>query len=263
MNRNKNFGSAPLHPTAGFGDYVEGKAEPRYWHGGAPGLSAGDRLTSAHTPPDLQALYRKLGAPTGVYFSTDREFARGWAACAPQNRRQPKGAGALYEVRPLGGVLPDPDFPGHSWFASTAEIVRVVDPLVQMDLFSARAAVCGALLFEDGSPMYSSDGTLRLVGPHASWVTKELLEALGPWPLWDDVMHVLDGIDGVRRFSTGVRRYEKLADGAPAYSFGGQIRRRRTDPKWVTPGLLSAFGPWPDQELVQAVIGVVAVVRSN
>ena len=104
----------------------------RYWHGGMPGLKVGDRIL----PPCESGTERRLidslpYAPPDdvarddvVYLSTDRNVAKGYAAYYPD--------GALYEVRPVGELEPDPDcnVEGLSWRAPAAEVVSVVDPVV-------------------------------------------------------------------------------------------------------------------------------------
>lgn len=95
-----------------------------YYHGGAPGLTVGQRLL----PPD------QTGAPScseyggaavhrrdRVYVATVFEAALIFAAGHPSQR------GCVYECEPVGALEPDPDcdLPGLSWQCEAARIVRV------------------------------------------------------------------------------------------------------------------------------------------
>lgn len=102
----------------------------RYFHGGVPRLRRGDLLL----PPAVTGTERTLTADVldmggrarrdRVYVSTGREVARVYASLFPD--------GALYEVEPLGELVPDPDcaVAGVSWEVPGARVVRVVDPVV-------------------------------------------------------------------------------------------------------------------------------------
>ncbi|WP_043180288.1 hypothetical protein [Streptomyces sp. NRRL F-5123] len=104
-----------------------------YFHGGIPGLTAGDWIL----PPDqtgttrtLSAIAAEHGGPAYatrtdiVYVTTGRDVARSFAAYYPD--------GALYRVEPDGALEPDPDsgIPGLSWQCPRAQVVAVVDPVV-------------------------------------------------------------------------------------------------------------------------------------
>lgn len=108
----------------------------RYYHGGVPGLRAGDALT----PPDVSGTTRTLsehvpgiaehGTRTDVvYATTDREAARTFAALYPD--------GALYQVDLADEVGPDPDAPGIAVMARSARVRSVVDPVVLLRSRSA------------------------------------------------------------------------------------------------------------------------------
>jgi hypothetical protein len=108
----------------------------RYWHGGAPGLRAGDRIL----PPDttgtaytLIAYARQVAAAAGfdcaqrtdrVYLTTDREDAKVYAFLYPR--------GSLYRVQPDDPLEPDLDctVPGLSWQAPGATVLAVYDACV-------------------------------------------------------------------------------------------------------------------------------------
>jgi len=107
----------------------------RYWHGGAPGLQPGDLITpqtgTAHLVdgcPTCEA--RRAGRqlendpndPSMVYVTTEREYARIYAAGYPR--------GGLYAVEPIGDMTPTTDDPAPSWAVSRARVISVYDRLV-------------------------------------------------------------------------------------------------------------------------------------
>lgn len=118
----------------------------RYFHGGTPGLKVGD-LIEPRQPGDAGHLVdgcptceaRKSGQPlptdnldpSKVYVTTDREYARIYAAGYPN--------GALYVVEPMGDLTPSPD-PVPSWGCSAAFVTGVYDAVVRMTPAQVRRA---------------------------------------------------------------------------------------------------------------------------
>jgi hypothetical protein len=119
----------------------DGTAGVRYWHGGMPGLRRGDVITPTlgadrgHLVdgcPTCEA--RRAGAPQDgdhcrpdrVYVTTDREYARIYAAGYPR--------GALYRVEPDGELEETTGIndPAPSWAATSARVLAVYDPVVTM-----------------------------------------------------------------------------------------------------------------------------------
>lgn len=109
----------------------------RYFHGGAPGLRVGDRIEPQPLGEGRHLLdgcptceARKAGQqlatddldPSKVYVTTDREYARFFAAGYPR--------GALYVVEPVGEMTPSLD-PVPSWGCSAARITGVYDACVR------------------------------------------------------------------------------------------------------------------------------------
>jgi hypothetical protein len=110
----------------------------RYWHGGAPDLKPGD-LLEPRPAEDTRHLHkgcptceaRRAGNqladddndPNMVYVTTDRDYARIYAAGYPR--------GALYVVEPVGELV---DRSGHdpapSWGCAAARVKSVYDPVV-------------------------------------------------------------------------------------------------------------------------------------
>lgn len=108
----------------------------RLFHGGAPGLRPGDLIEpqqgTAHLLdgcPTCEA--RKAGQqldtddndPTLVYVTTDRDYARIYAAGYPR--------GGLYAVEPVGELVDrSAHDPAPSWGCPSARVLSVLDPLV-------------------------------------------------------------------------------------------------------------------------------------
>lgn len=140
-----------------------------YWHGGRRGIAVGDMLRSPYErrrewsaiERRVEAINRRIGYdadrnPKLVYFTTDRELARGWAM-----HLEHEGGGSLYRVRPVppSSLEADPDYAGVGFAARRAEVVEVVEDLVVMDAEDALRATHGKYsLWEDGSPIYDPDG---------------------------------------------------------------------------------------------------------
>lgn len=111
-----------------------------YYHGGPPGLHVGDLIL----PPSETGVpsCSEFGAAAvhrndRVYLCTDINGAYLFAAM------HPSGKGRVYEVEPIGGVEPDPDYngpPGESVQVPRARIVRVI-PLGRQDRDAIRRAV--------------------------------------------------------------------------------------------------------------------------
>lgn len=109
----------------------------RLFHGGAPGLHVGDLIVpdpnrTAHLVdgcPTCEA--RRAGSPlesddndpTRVYVTTDRDYARIYAAGYPD--------GALYRVEVDGDMAPSND-PVPSWGVASARVAGVLDRLVRL-----------------------------------------------------------------------------------------------------------------------------------
>ena len=125
--------------------------------------------------------------PHRVYFSTNREFARGFAGRI-QVRDAQTGIiaqhGSLYEVEPLGEIAPDPDFLGSgvSWSASSARVVAVVEVDVDLDVYAVTERIGPYMTWSDGSPVYSRTGDYLLSPQQISANQHQSrLAALTPW----------------------------------------------------------------------------------
>lgn len=144
----------------------------RYWHGGRAGLKPGTILLGRAEAEieginldqyDMQRGYG-LGvtSPHRVYFTSDREFARGFAARI-QGRDTVTGIvveqGTLYEVEPLGDVERDPDFHGNvSWCAPQARILSVAERNVRLDAYQINERIGPYSGWTDRSPIYTASG---------------------------------------------------------------------------------------------------------
>lgn len=167
-----------------------------YWHGGVAGLEVGTILIGAdeartrgidttryHSATTESAPYD----PGLVYFSSQREFARGFAANTAVRDRLTGviyQRGTLYRVEPVGEVLPDPDFPdcGVAWSAPQARIVAVEEENVALHEFSACKRVAPYMSWKDGSPIYDDHGKY-LLSPEqrAAGYTQAMLADIPPW----------------------------------------------------------------------------------
>lgn len=110
----------------------------RYWHGGAPGLKPGDLVTprsegdTRHLVdgcPTCEAMRSHdrpggLARPDRIYVTTEREYARLYAAGYPR--------GGLYQVEPIGEMedVTGVDDPVPSWAVTSARVLVVYDALV-------------------------------------------------------------------------------------------------------------------------------------
>jgi hypothetical protein len=102
-----------------------------WYHGGIPGLRAGDRIL----PPDETGTDHRLSAhapaeaPHGhrtdvVYLTNSQQAARVYAALYPD--------GALYQVEPETTIEPDPDAPALAAMATSAVVTAVIRPRVAL-----------------------------------------------------------------------------------------------------------------------------------
>lgn len=144
----------------------------RYWRGGRTGLEIGtilipraeaERNGDDMTHYDLQRGYgMNVTDPERVYFSSNREFARGFAGRI-QGGDSDTGIvyqhGALYEVEPLGEIEKDPDFEGGvSWCAPSARIIAVEEVNVRLNPFEVSERLGPFTTWTDGSPVYTQNG---------------------------------------------------------------------------------------------------------
>lgn len=148
-------------------------ARSTYWHGGVPGLKVGtvllSRAEARRTGVDLNADGLRNGQsedvthPERVYFSTEKEFARGFAAMhqiAEHTTGIVYERGTLYEVEPIGPVETDTDFRvgGVSWCAPAARVTAVAEVNVQLSAFEANQRTGPYMTWQDGSPIYTPTG---------------------------------------------------------------------------------------------------------
>lgn len=147
-------------------------SDARFWHGGIAGLVSGTVLLG-RTEAEAQGLdvahYAlqpgyELGVtdPERVYFSSDRELARGFAGRI-NIRDTVTGIvfqhGTLYEVEPLGEIERDPDGTGNvSWCAPRARILAVAEKNVRLNRYEVTERLGPTMTWKDGSPIYSPDG---------------------------------------------------------------------------------------------------------
>jgi hypothetical protein len=167
----------------------------KYYHGGAPELSVGDRIVPRKDHPEWREYpvgyanetMPEFGEYKAVALTTDVEIARAYASqyVRPDAHRVP---GQVYEVRPLGTVAVDPNFV-HSFpemvaCQEGAEIVAVHD-VVDIETnprASVKALAKHLVNIWTGQPLYDEHGFIRLTeGLEAEGFTREDLRRLGPW----------------------------------------------------------------------------------
>ncbi len=116
-----------------------------------------------------------------MYFTTDRELARGWAVT------RVAGGGSVYRVRPVPAddLELDADFVDPVGFsAPRAKIIEVAERTVYMSEDEAKRACClKYVLWVDGSPAYDYDGFFQRRRPIAVQLGKTAADYrfLGPW----------------------------------------------------------------------------------
>lgn len=120
----------------------------------------------------------------GVFVTDSRQFGRAWA-CSYGRRHGAPRRGTLYQVRPEGELVRDPDYlfgTPVSWHCPRAVVVRVVEVDVSMTETEEVRAVAPYAFWTDGSPQYTPDGLLTYHPEHAkTGVTPEMPSQLGPW----------------------------------------------------------------------------------
>lgn len=138
-----------------------------FWHGGAPGYATGQQIVSPARMGGLVANIPKVpgygehpGREDRVYITTDRELARAYAWRAAL---RPEGTGSLYRVTPVGVPDVDPDYEHYaeahlSFQCAVVTVVAVEESPVVMSQTEATAATGRYMTWDDGRPMYDSDG---------------------------------------------------------------------------------------------------------
>lgn len=131
-----------------------------FWHGGIGGLQVGDHLlapvdtnsplTVAGTIPEARA--------DRVYFTTDRELARCFAAIV----FSATGRSAVYRVQPVGTVGVDPDYPACGHHSRRARITAVDEVDVQLTDSERLQRTAAYLTWDDGRSMYDAEGHIQI-----------------------------------------------------------------------------------------------------
>ncbi|GAA1114777.1 hypothetical protein [Arthrobacter flavus] len=168
-----------------------------YYHGGVDSLSVGEIIIPRNK--NLQWSGTKLtwqGVPAEelgdhgdtVSITTDREVAKGYAGeyMSPRGARVP---GRVYEVKPLGEAVVDPDwlwsFPAIARCTEGSEIVAVLDqmPVENNPSVLVKALVKYYAYAATGAPVYDDQGYV-IFTPELAQLgkTEQSLKALGKWP---------------------------------------------------------------------------------
>lgn len=126
------------------------------WHGGVGGIRVGGPLlppTIMGDPATVANYVREL-RPDWVYLTTDREFARVFAAMV----FDAYGHSALYRVGPVGGIETDPDFPEAGFAARRATIIEVAERDVRLTDSERIKRTTRYLYWDDGRPCMTRTG---------------------------------------------------------------------------------------------------------
>lgn len=176
--------------------------EQRFWHGGAPGLSVGDRIIPRSRLDDacFDKWITSRDDPTNtdrVYITTDVSFATGWAIRYANTPYPGARRGAIYEVVPDGEIVRDPDFPAEagSWYTSTATIVGIRRPKVTGPDSQRHKRIGRFLTWTDGTPTYTDEGFLRAAPEwRAAGVVDADLRRFGRWVAFENLAATEDGL---------------------------------------------------------------------
>jgi rifampin ADP-ribosylating transferase len=146
----------------------EQNASRHLWHGGIGGLNVGDYLLPPSITGDPPSVSNHMveARADRVYMTTDLELVRSYAAEVQSLGRR----SGLYRVEPVGAPEIDPDLPAVGLSARRARVLEVVAEDIELDAVERLKRAAHYLAWDDGRPMYSPAGKIRL--------TKEL-EALG------------------------------------------------------------------------------------
>lgn len=137
-----------------------------YWHGGPTGLSIGDMIIPANELEQLPGFYGMsdyaISDPNRVYITNVPLIAENFAAMKLDWSQMPprKVPGAVYQVTPIGDVEEDPDYAGTGELFSCerARIEAIAKPRVQVASHQAQMAVLRHHTWDDGAPMYDTQG---------------------------------------------------------------------------------------------------------
>lgn len=143
-----------------------------FWHGGAPGLTVGETvlpLSQIKSGSLLSLLPAGYGANPSradrVYVTSDREFARAYAARFSIKFPGANGAGALYRVEPRAPFEVDLDYdhvrPRMSVQCGSALVTGVEESPVVMSTSDASAAAMKYATWNTGEPMYDRNGAVN------------------------------------------------------------------------------------------------------
>ncbi|MCU1416140.1 MAG: hypothetical protein JWP32_314 [Schumannella sp.] len=131
------------------------------WHGGVAGRDVGDRLlppTHTNALGNLADMGLKESRRDRVYFTTDRELARVFAAAVTRMI----GQSALYRVEPIGEMDVDPDFPTVGFQAKQALILEVVETNVSLSATEELERQRPYLVWTDDRHIYDENGRIQI-----------------------------------------------------------------------------------------------------
>ena len=124
-----------------------------------------------------------------VYFTTDRELARAFAAMV----RVGAGHSALYRVQPLDEMEVDPDFPSVGFQAKQALILEVAETDVTLSREEQLKRQQPYLTWADGRLIWNAEGRLQLC-PKWAAVGLTQLDVDAMFRPWTPVEHAENAI---------------------------------------------------------------------
>lgn len=165
------------------------------WHGGAAGLRVGDFVVPrCELPSDsIEHVLSSRNDPTDtarVYVTGLKRMAYGFAVRFANSPGRGSRLGALYRVRAVGEMVPDPDFPERArcWSVKRAEVVSIEEAQVRDKQTVANREIGKFATWNDGAWVYTPQGYLTAA---PEWVehgvTDSELRRFGKWASFDDL----------------------------------------------------------------------------
>lgn len=169
---------------------LKSKPTVKYWHGGSAGRLVGDQLIPGTEVPEYSRVVAEMSPdvfnqqrPDYVHITTDRDMAYDYAISYAKY-----GPAALYEVKPLGHLEHDPDYPrGVSHRCRSALVISVAPDVITSELVETGAAH-GYETWDDGSPLYDDEGFALPAKKHQYFGVKAAhLKSLGIYADFDAI----------------------------------------------------------------------------
>ncbi|MEU8901304.1 hypothetical protein AB0C65_35930 [Nocardia sp. NPDC048505] len=175
---------------------------PRYFHGGVPGLAAGDIIIPRNELPDgsFDRIATSEGYPADpamTYFSERVKVARAYAMRFANSPTPAAREGWVYEVRPVPAeaITLDSDFIASAkcWCAPRCEIVAVIERAVPGGYRAINRILGPYMEWTDGRAVYTREGYMTICPElRKQGFTDAHLRPLGPWISVDHIRYNAD-----------------------------------------------------------------------